>query len=172
MPLHCATLTLHCAFLRDLCSCRRAFENWKCRMAEDLFDLTRQPAGRRFVRSTTTGTPNGVLPEGFVPSNFICPRNSILIQPRVGPPEVSNHSSLFQPIDWILWKKLVVNRDLRIYTKFPLLYTHGNFLEVIQHPRLRFSHPLVITQWVSLVPSNVAFSNFFFFEKLSVIQIK
>ena len=47
-------------------------------MAEDLFDLTRQPAGRRFVGSTTTGTPNGVLPEGFVPSNFICPRNSIL----------------------------------------------------------------------------------------------
>ena len=146
---------------------------WKLEMQNGwgLFDLTRQPAGRRFVGSTTTGTPNGVLPEGFVPSNFICPRNSILIQPRVGPPEVSNHSSLFQPIDWILWKKLVVNRDLRIYTKFPLLYTHGNLLEVIQHPRSRFSHPLVITQWVSLVPSNVAFSIIFFLKNYPLFRL-
>ena len=142
---------------------------WKLEMQNGwgLFDLTRQPAGRRFVGSTTTGTPNGVLPEGFVPSNFICPRNSILIQPRVGPPEVSNHSSLFQPIDWILWKKLVVNRDLRIYTKYPLLYTHGNLLEVIQHflsSIAIFSSPRYNPVSFASTVQRVIF-NFFFFWK-------
>lgn len=104
---------------------------------------------------------------GLCPLQFHLSTKFNINSTRVGPPEVSNHSSLFQPIDWILWKKLVVNRDLRIYTKFPLLYTHGNLLEVIQHflsSIAIFSSPRYNPVSFASTVQRVIF-NFFFFLK-------